>query len=59
VCGTGLVARRDDLDAEPVQRRIETKIGAVDDAEDLLDAFLLQHAGDDFAAADFCHFLLS
>ena len=47
--------RRDDLDAEPVQRRIEAEIGAVDDAENLVDALLLQHAGNDFAAADLRH----
>ncbi len=57
VRGAGFMARRDDLDAEPVQRGVEAEIGAVDDAEDLLDAFLLQHAGDDFAAGDLCHFL--
>ncbi len=46
---------RDDLDAEPVQRRIKTKIGTVDDAEDLVDALRLQHPGNDFAAADLRH----
>jgi hypothetical protein len=51
----GFVAGCDDLYAEPMQRGIETKIGSVNDAEDFLNAFLLQHAGDDFAATDLCH----
>ena len=36
--------RRHDLDAEPVQGGIEAEVGAVDDAEHLLDAFGLKNA---------------
>ena len=50
VRGAGFVPRRDDLDAELVQARVEPEVGAVDDAEDLLDAFGLQHAREHFAA---------
>jgi len=55
VRGAGLVPRRHDLDAELVQVRIEAEIRAVDDAEDLLDAFGQQHAREDFAAVRAVH----
>ena len=55
VRGAGLVPRRHDLDAELVQARVEAEVRAVDDAEDLLDAFRLEHARQDFATAGFAH----
>ena len=47
--------RRDYLDAEPVQRRVEAEIRAVDDAEDPGNAFGLEDAGQDFPAAQLRH----
>ena len=52
-----LVPRRDDLDAELVQARVEAEVGAVDDAENFIDAFGLQHPCEHFAATDLAHIL--
>jgi hypothetical protein len=51
----GLVPRRHDLDAEPMQGGIEAEVGAVDDAGHLLDAFGLKNARQDFPAAGLRH----
>ena len=55
VRGAGLVPRRDDLDAQPVQRRVEAEIRAVNDAEDPGNAFGLEDACQDFPAAQLRH----
>ena len=55
VRGTGLVPRRDDLDAELVQVRVEAEVRAVDDAEYFLDTLCLEHARKHCSAAGFPH----
>ena len=55
VGGTGLVAGCDEANAEPVEGGVEAEVGAVDDAEDDIDAFSLQHAGEHFAASRGVH----
>src|SRR5690554_978306 len=53
--GTGFVPWCNDLNTEPVQRGVEAKISAVDNAEYLFHTLLLQHPCKQFTTTDLCH----